>query len=86
MRVSVRPICAPGASADAAVALGNEIAGNAPLGVAAAKAALAEAWDLALDAALERERAHYETVLRSADRLEGLQAFAEKRPAKWTGR
>ena len=67
-------------------ALGNDIAANAPLGVAAAKAALAEAWDLALDAALERERAHYETVLRSADRLEGLQAFAEKRPAKWTGK
>ena len=77
---------APGGSVDGAVALGNEIAANAPLGVAAAKAALAEAWDLALDAALERERAHYETVLRSADRLEGLQAFAEKRPAKWTGR
>src|SRR4051812_20292705 len=76
----------PGGSVDAAIALANEIAANAPLGVAAAKAALAEAWDLALDAALERERSHYEMVLRSADRLEGLQAFAEKRPAKWSGR
>ena len=76
----------PGGSVDAAIALGNEIAANAPLGVAAAKAALADGWDLSLDAALERERAHYETVLRSADRLEGLQAFAEKRPAKWSGR
>jgi methylglutaconyl-CoA hydratase len=54
--------------------------------VAAAKAALADAWDLPIDEALERERAHYETVLRSADRLEGLQAFAEKRTAKWTGK
>jgi len=79
-------LSAPGGSVDAAVALGNDIAANAPLGVAAAKAALAEAWDLALDAALERERAHYETVLRSADRLEGLQAFAEKRPPKWSGK
>jgi enoyl-CoA hydratase/carnithine racemase len=76
----------PGGSVDAAVALGNEIAANAPLSVAAAKAALADAWDLPLDDALERERAHYETLLRSADRLEGLQAFAEKRPAKWTGK
>jgi enoyl-CoA hydratase/carnithine racemase len=76
----------PGGSVDAAVALGNEIAANAPLAVASAKAALADAWDLALDAALERERSHYETVLRSADRLEGLQAFAGKRPARWSGR
>src|SRR3954451_8346864 len=79
-------VSGPGGSLEAAIALGNEIAANAPLGVAAAKAALGEAWDLALDAALERERSHYETVLRSADRLEGLQAFAEKRPARWTGR
>src|SRR5436853_3516700 len=35
---------APGGSVDAAVALGNEIAGNAPLSIATAKAALAEAW------------------------------------------
>ncbi|MFL5374878.1 MAG: enoyl-CoA hydratase/isomerase family protein [Myxococcales bacterium] len=79
-------VSGPGGSLEAAIALANEIAANAPLGVATAKAALAEAWDLALDAALERERSHYETVLRSADRLEGLQAFAEKRAARWTGR
>jgi enoyl-CoA hydratase len=79
-------VSAPGASLEAAVALGNEIAANAPLSVATAKAALADAWDLPVDDALARERALYETVLRSADRLEGLQAFAEKRPAKWTGK
>jgi enoyl-CoA hydratase/carnithine racemase len=76
----------PGGSVEAAVALGNEIAANAPRSVATAKAALADAWDLPIDDALERERAHYETVLRSADRLEGLLAFAEKRAAKWTGK
>ena len=79
-------VSAPGGSLEAAVGLGNEIAANAPLSVAAAKAALVDAWDLALDDALARERGHYETVLRSADRLEGLQAFAEKRAAKWTGK
>jgi enoyl-CoA hydratase/carnithine racemase len=79
-------VSAAGGSLEAAVALGNEIAANAPLSVAAAKAALADAWDLPVDDALARERAHYETVLRSVDRLEGLQAFAEKRAAKWTGK
>ena len=64
-------ISAAGDSVSAAVALGNEIE---------------EAWDLALDEALAREREHYDKALRSEDRLEGLAAFAEKRPARWKGR
>jgi enoyl-CoA hydratase/carnithine racemase len=82
----VNRISAAGDSVSAAVALGNEIAANAPIAVAAAKASLEEAWDLSLDAALDRERAHYEQPLRSEDRLEGLAAFAEKRPPKWRGK
>jgi enoyl-CoA hydratase/carnithine racemase len=79
-------ISAAGQVVDAALALGHEIAANAPVAVAAAKASIEDAWDLPLDAALDRERAHYEQPLRSEDRLEGLAAFAEKRPPQWRGK
>src|SRR6266566_264659 len=68
------------------LALGREIAENAPVAVAAAKASIDEAYDLPMDAALEMERLHYEKALLSEDRLEGLKAFAEKRLPRWSGR
>jgi enoyl-CoA hydratase/carnithine racemase len=79
-------ISAAGDSVSAALALAHEMADNAPVAIAAAKASIDEAWDLPVDVALERERHHYEKPLLSEDRLEGLQAFAEKRPPKWKGR
>ncbi|HYY53208.1 MAG TPA: enoyl-CoA hydratase-related protein [Myxococcales bacterium] len=82
----VNRISAAGDSVSAAVALAHEVAANAPVALAAAKASVDEAWDLPLDAALECERHHYEKPLLSEDRLEGLQAFAEKRAPKWRGK
>jgi enoyl-CoA hydratase/carnithine racemase len=79
-------ISAAGDSVSAAIALGHEIAANAPVAVTAAKVSIDETWDLSMDAALERERHHYEKPLLSEDRLEGLRAFAEKRPPRWTGK
>jgi enoyl-CoA hydratase/carnithine racemase len=75
----------PGASLATALALASEIAQNAPVAVAAAKAALEEAWDLDLAAALQRERTWYEKPLATEDRDEGLRAFAERRPPVWKG-
>jgi len=82
----VHRISPAGDSTAAAIAIGHQIAENAPVAVAAAKASIDEAYDLPMDAALEMERLHYEKALLSEDRLEGLRAFAEKRRPRWTGK
>jgi len=79
-------ISTAGDSVSAALALAGEIADNAPVALAAAKHSIEDTWDLPIDLALERERFHYEKPLLSEDRLEGLKAFAEKRPPRWKGR
>ena len=56
-----------------------------PLALAAAKAAIQRAPDLALSEGLDFERSCYESVLRSQDRVEGLEAFMEKRKPRYSG-
>jgi methylglutaconyl-CoA hydratase len=63
-----------------------ELAAAGPLAVAQAKRALDEGWGKPLAEGLAVERAAYEVVLASEDRNEGLAAFAEKRPPRYTGR
>lgn len=66
--------------------LAEGIARNAPLTVAAAKAAIREAGRPAERRDLARVEAMVEACFRSADYLEGQRAFAEKRPPAFTGR
>ncbi len=63
-----------------------DLAGCAPMSVAMAKKAIDRGADLDLDAALRLERECYDVTLVSDDRDEGLRAFAEKRPPRFTGR
>nr|GAT59988.1 enoyl-CoA hydratase [Mycena chlorophos] len=70
----------PGTTAfDKALSLAIMIARNAPLAVRAAKHAISRAEDLPLEAGLDFERATYNLLIPSSDRLEALQAFREKR-------
>ena len=75
-----------GALAAATETVVAEIAACGPLAVAQAKAAIDGGAALPLGDGLVLERRCYEVVLQSADRDEGLHAFAEKRPAAFKGR
>ncbi|HVT70706.1 MAG TPA: enoyl-CoA hydratase [Trebonia sp.] len=71
---------------EAVLDLAGRTAANAPLTVAAVKAALREAARPAEARDLARVEALVEACYQSADYLEGQRAFAEKRPPIFTGR
>jgi len=82
----VNRVAAEGKLAEEALALAAQVASNAPVAVAAAKHAISEGLALPIDEALALELRHYEKVLGTEDRLEGLRAFAEKRAPAFRGK
>ena len=70
----------------AASALCAELCSGGPLALAQAKRAIDLGFGKPMPEALAAERACYEVVLGSADRNEGLHAFAEKRPPRFKGK
>ena len=66
--------------------MAGAIARNGPLAVRACKGSLCQGYGQSRAAAMVTERKAYDIVLASQDRLEGLKAFAEKRPPKYTGK
>jgi enoyl-CoA hydratase/carnithine racemase len=68
-----------------AQALAAEIAQQAPLAVRQAKHAIDAGLDLGLEAGLALEQKAYAPLLDTRDRLEGLEAFADKRPPRYVG-
>jgi enoyl-CoA hydratase/carnithine racemase len=72
-----------GSARTSALELAGQIAANSPVAVRAAKQALRDGAGLSLAAALDVEDAAWCTAAGSADRREGIAAFAEKRRPVW---
>lgn len=81
----VSDVVAPGELLQKARALAMEIAQNAPLAVRAAKRAVDRGGEMPLLEGLRYEFECYETILPTADRVEALKAFAEKRKPEFRG-
>jgi enoyl-CoA hydratase/carnithine racemase len=71
---------------DEALKLAREIAGCAPLTVAAAKQLVALSTDMGRSAALKAAPSVFDRVYRSEDAQEGPRAFREKRKPAWKNR
>lgn len=82
----VNRLVGDGEALEAAVALAEEICENAPLGVRAALDVANTAISGDESALWERSDAAHERLLRSDDVREGIGAFFERRPPRWSGR
>ncbi|HEY1355352.1 MAG TPA: enoyl-CoA hydratase-related protein [Solirubrobacterales bacterium] len=71
---------------EAALDLARTIAERPPIAVRLAKQAVLVAEETALSAGIENERRLYELAMATEDRVEGMQAFLEKREPKFEGR
>lgn len=82
----VRQVVEPEDLRGAALQLAAKLAAKAPLAVAALKRAVREGLDLPLAEGLAVEERELRAVLATEDVAEGVMAFLEKRPPRWSGR
>ena len=80
----VRVVAADALDAEAR-AIAARLAGLAPLALAQTKRALQRSWSVDLETALEEEAYRQGLAGATADHAEGLSAFVEKRPPRFTG-
>jgi enoyl-CoA hydratase len=82
----INRVVAAGAQLDEALRLANLIAARPPLAVRLGKEAVNYAMEVGLDAGLDFERKLFYLLFASEDKREGMQAFLEKRPGRFSGR
>jgi enoyl-CoA hydratase len=81
----VNEVVPVGSGLASALALASRLAGLPPLALAAAKRLVDEGATLPLDAAVTLERETVSMLFGTADRVEGVRAFLDKRPATFRG-
>ncbi|MFD5946309.1 crotonase/enoyl-CoA hydratase family protein [Streptomyces collinus] len=69
-----------------ALRLAERVSANAPLALAAVKRVVRAAQGASDEEAFAFQRGEMKTLMASDDVREGMTAFAERRPARWTGR
>ena len=74
-----------GEALNKAIEIANEIAKNGPVGVRCAKTAVDVGMQGDLTTGMEVERACYAQTIPTKDRIEGLEAFREKRTPVYKG-
>ncbi|SCW76769.1 Enoyl-CoA hydratase/carnithine racemase [Paenibacillus tianmuensis] len=81
----VEYVIPPESLLDKALEIAGQIVRNAPVAVAQAKFAIDKGFDVELSTGLAIEQNAYEVTIPTKDRLEGLQAFKDKRPPIFKG-
>ncbi|TDL48115.1 enoyl-CoA hydratase [Paenibacillus dendritiformis] len=81
----VEVVTPPESLLDKALEIAGQIVRNAPIAVAEAKFAIDKGCDADLSTGLAIEQNAYEVTIPTKDRLEGLQAFKDKRPPIFKG-
>jgi enoyl-CoA hydratase len=69
-----------------ALDLAKQIAARAPIAVQSAKKSVVAAFELGLSKGLELERQQFAMLFNTSDQKEGMNAFLERRRAKWQGK
>lgn len=82
----VNRLCEPGEALDVATALAEQICANAPVAVRETRKIVLEATTAPDDVGWKMSMEGMAKAMSSEDFSEGLTAFIEKRPPRWTGR